>query len=1134
MAIRTMLYTLDAAAIFNAAVKDKDKGYSFTIDLNHIGTENQVVINKDNHIDNALFGQIRLAADACPSLSSKSISHLLVIVDFTGIFRFDQKTPESEYKVILKLSEDERDARGKALIEYGFNMRFQGQPEFQRYRVFDKSASMSRESRVTFIAEDILEEVDRRIRLDIDFSKIEGIPSKYYSYRGLYLSDGVRMDPGQLELNERTVIVIPNEKHPLSPERVITVDTGRLQKGTKVIPLIPKYREAKLEVTPFDGEGLISFKYKDILNQLLGSRYADNATSFQVRMPYTKGMLHTVDFKAFIQKQVPDVPVSELYIEDAYGIKRNLGDAEIILTVSMFKCFKWLEDYILKGTNESTDADDGDPMTFYFSRFEKYKHAMYVVGTDCDLADTGSVRMNYQFLNTIDLKSEELEQMMEEHFFSVRRLSEDPYYARAKLHAFVPNAGVYRDDNGEEKSGEIPTWKYALSKNESFLRDRRIQNIIKKMQSDMIREVCLGGFETKGLLRFLSDDLLMLLIKLMSRVSDRTGQKCCCSEIRQLSKEILYSDKFYMPGHEKYDLYRNNHYALLRSPHLSRNELCALKPYTPSKSNIYESYFGHLKGVIMLSYDSSAPAVLAGADFDGDLVKLILDKGINKAILRTAYEPVSRGSDPGKKVIRRKYMIAQIPAINEMPVFLGEGHASYPQLKSTFSNRVGEISNLAIKIGKAVYADNRLSPDEQSTCALCTIATGLEIDAVKTGARPDIAALRSYAVDDGGDSFFTIKDCLDDIGGFLKRAGAKMPDYGYVRKWTIHSKENEVKDGYYAYVVLNGKNYVLFQALKPDPVRPGSRIDCLPYYYLRELAKIAGSRKNRMKAGPGFCFELDSNWKEKCYEDERITAVKRIIGAYRKINSDIATIKAARKRNDGALRINRILENLIYEYDILVDPYPVGGLKIEVAIDRMYTELSDAFKDVHQVEEAVSRARQMDLKWLSTVDYTSRRRLLLNILGVNSLSESSSMILCDTYMNGYQNLENVLMDIYQIKYKEQNPEMHLGRIKTRWQREYDPELYEILFKCYDLKASADIWKRKMQTICRQSMLGLFGGSAEMAVRFAYAAADEIDENHMFFWDVFMIQDIDPVLVKEDPHTRVPAISVTKQKEGRSC
>ena len=1125
--MRTMLYTLDAAAIFNAAVKDKD-GYSFAIDLNYFGIENQVVINKDNHMNNALFDQIRLAADNCGPLCSKSISNLLVIVDFTGIFRFDQINPESGYKGILKLSESEKEARGNALIENGFNMRFQGQNAFTKFRVFDKSASMSRGSRVSFIAEDILEEVDRRIRLDIDFSKIEGIPSKYYSYRGLYLSDGIRMDSKRLELNEKTVIVIPNEKHPLSSERIITVDTGRFQKDTKVIPLIPKYSETKLEITPFDGEGLISFRYKDILNQLLGIGKAENATSFQIRMPYTKGMLHTVDFKSFIQNQLHDVPISEMYIEDAYGIKRNLKDAEIILTVSMFKCFKWLESYILKDTYEKETANGRDPMAFFFSMFEKYGHAMYIVGTNCSLVDTGSIRMNYQFLNTIELKVEEMEQMMKEHFSSVRKLSEDVSYAREKLHAFVPDAVTYEDENVDESKENIPTWKYALSKNRAFLQDRRIQNIIKKMQSDMIREVCLGGFEAEGLLRFLSDDLLMFLIKLLGRVSDGTGQKYNSKEIHKLSKEILYSDKFYMPGHETFDLYHNNHYALLRSPHLSRNELCALKPYTPSKSNVYELYFGHLQGVIMLSYDSSAPAVLAGADFDGDLVKLMLNKTINKAIIRTAYETVRKGTDPRKKALKRKYPIAKIPAVNELPVFLGEGHATYLQLKNTFSNRVGEISNLAIKIGKTIYADKTLSSDEQNICALCTIATGLEIDAVKTGARPDITILRNYAVNNSADTFFSIKDCLDDVGEFLKKAGVRMPDYGYTRKWTIHSKENENMDGYSAYVILNGKNHVLFTASKPDSSGIGSQIEYLPYYYLRELANSSTSRKNRMKEEPCFSFELDQNWREKCYEDKRIADVKMIIGAYRKTNSDIATIKAAKKRYDNALRINRIIENLIYEYDTQVDPFPIGGIKIEVAIEKMYTELLDAFKDVHQIKDVINRARQKDIEWLSVVNYDSRKQLLLNILGLNSLSESSSLILCDTYMNGYQNLENVLMDIYQIKYKEQDPEMHLKKIKTRWQRDYDPKLHEILFKCYDIKASTDIWKRKMQDICRQVILELFDGSAEMAVRFAYAAANEIDETHMFFWDVFRIQDIEPVLVNEDSHEDTPLQSLSRR------
>ena len=70
-------------------------------------------------------------------------------------------------------------------------------------------------------------------------------------------------------------------------------------------------------------------------------------------------------------------------------------------------------------------------------------------------------------------------------------------------------------------------------------------------------------------------------------------------------------------------------FALLRSPHLSKNELAMMRPFIPNKNDLHRKYFGHLKGIIMVSYYSNVPLVLAGADFDGDLVKIINDEDIN-------------------------------------------------------------------------------------------------------------------------------------------------------------------------------------------------------------------------------------------------------------------------------------------------------------------------------------------------------------------------------------------------------------------------------------------------------------------------------------------------------------------------
>ena len=88
--------------------------------------------------------------------------------------------------------------------------------------------------------------------------------------------------------------------------------------------------------------------------------------------------------------------------------------------------------------------------------------------------------------------------------------------------------------------------------------------------------------------------------------------------------KTIYRDGFYLSGWRGYGLQKDNYYGVLRNPHLSRNEQCALRPFS---SNIYNKYFGGLKGVIMTGYESIVPTALSGADFDGDMVKVVFDYG---------------------------------------------------------------------------------------------------------------------------------------------------------------------------------------------------------------------------------------------------------------------------------------------------------------------------------------------------------------------------------------------------------------------------------------------------------------------------------------------------------------------------
>ena len=105
-----------------------------------------------------------------------------------------------------------------------------------------------------------------------------------------------------------------------------------------------------ITITEFDGEGFISPR----LAEALGREH----NSFQIRMPYIKGVVHKVNFSSlFDELNVP-------YIVDMWGERHDPTDVDIILTDSMFKGRKWME---------SNNLSWGE----YLNRCAKYGHALY-------------------------------------------------------------------------------------------------------------------------------------------------------------------------------------------------------------------------------------------------------------------------------------------------------------------------------------------------------------------------------------------------------------------------------------------------------------------------------------------------------------------------------------------------------------------------------------------------------------------------------------------------------------------------------------------------------------------------------------------------------------------------------------
>ena len=135
----------------------------------------------------------------------------------------------------------------------------------------------------------------------------------------------------------------------------------------------------ELTVKEFDGEGLISREFAAFVDNRCGFRHIHS--SFQIRMPYIKGVLHEVDFHSLFKEL--DVP----YLIDTWGNRHPVNEVDMILTKSMFKAFGWM-------------TDNGLSWEEYLERCEQYGHFLYISQFNTVKVPT-QVDMNYQFLATV-------------------------------------------------------------------------------------------------------------------------------------------------------------------------------------------------------------------------------------------------------------------------------------------------------------------------------------------------------------------------------------------------------------------------------------------------------------------------------------------------------------------------------------------------------------------------------------------------------------------------------------------------------------------------------------------------------------------------------------------------------------
>ena len=850
--VKYRIYELSARAVISYG-RQQDGTYTFH--LSAAETEKCKSLSAPHEQDdNALFYQIMcvLHGDAFTGAPGgqlvTDLSDIIFYMDFSGIF--DRSGARKKHLI--------RQEKAKALFRpEGVSLDFGSGPH--RYLTFERSGSMSRQARLSFIREDFYDTVCRRIMMDMTIGDCQ--LSKLYAYNGLMLSSGIRIDGIGIDRPHR-VVVIDNPTRTERNVSVITVEDNGTQSSTRKYHRVEKKED--IEITCFDGEGLISKEYARVVDEKLCGKKVH--TSFQIRMPYVKGMLHEVDFKDFLTLCGTDT------ITDLWGMEHSVRDVDVILTKSMFKGYGWLN-----GSGMSWED--------YWAVFRKYRHALYITNVSKEKPEQ-TTELNYQFLTTVSIQGDEFRpadlpdgwdhspETDERNWLT--KQTELAYYNFCADESFRQNYFLEKFERvswWERHQGKDQILAAVLKKNPSFINEPVYAKRLEDEADKIVEQYAVGRLIVAGDNRYLSGDLLDFLAFLLPTVPPRKRrQRMFYSTVMT---DHFPESSFYAP---QAAYAHDDACTLLRNPHIARNEELQLSFYDAKeeRKQMRHYYFGHLTDVVMVDSNMLAAERLGGADYDGDMIKTISDPILN-ACVRRNYN-LYRYEKHKSLTNTENIPLLMIPTVQPQIRSADDWEARFETVRSTFSSRVGQICNAALDRSIIAYNENS-DAEERERCReeaeTLAILTGLEIDSAKSGIRPD----------------------LDE---YLTHKAVKRSDF---LKYKTLVEEMETRRAWYE-PTHAAKVKTFFK--KVDWSKVDSNVERLPY-----LAQQLKKNTPRIKAKPArdeelFSFAQQPDWKGQLNSD-KLAAVDALLRDYDACLSRIRACRVPVKEKKRKSDVERIL-----------------------------------------------------------------------------------------------------------------------------------------------------------------------------------------------------------------------------------
>ena len=427
-------------------------------------------------------------------------------------------------------------------------------------------------STVVYVSERIQSELKKRLSNNHN-ENVPLVPAKYSAYEALAASGS-------------NIVSWPSDSDGSIPGGTIVVKDCMTRFVADVIdvddsnypdePRVELKRNQEFENDASDGCGIMTVELAKRWNGELCGNYDKPLCGCNLRNSFLKGMVFPFDIVQFAE-EVNGASVDNpdgYFVYDVWGIKRDIRDAQLIITESQLKlwdCYDSWEDY-------------------YNSCIEN-KYTFRVAKTAADYQDMDEVRqLNYQFIAPLRLNRQDVQDLIKPTVDEISDILGGDY---RKTLVYLCGSKL-NDDNVKFMDSVVQ----ALMLEPNLVGDDYIFNRVSRMIKRRIVDAKIGVLDVRGNYQILSGDLYALAQSIFGLPV--TGL---------LQAGEIYSKFWLERGVNEVLCYR----APMSNEHsIVKQRIC----YT----NEAQYWFQYMESIAIVNAWDTMPAALNGFDFDGDLL----------------------------------------------------------------------------------------------------------------------------------------------------------------------------------------------------------------------------------------------------------------------------------------------------------------------------------------------------------------------------------------------------------------------------------------------------------------------------------------------------------------------------------